>query len=72
MLGWAVPAHRAAGFDPTVFQDFSDIFREFFGFGDIFGGGGGGAVVAALSVVPIFEKTSLWSLKRLSLVPSRR
>jgi molecular chaperone DnaJ len=28
------------GFDPTVFQDFSDIFGEFFGFGDIFGGGG--------------------------------
>jgi len=31
-----------AGFDPTVFQDFSDIFGEFFGFGDIFGGGSGG------------------------------
>jgi molecular chaperone DnaJ len=29
-----------AGFDPTIFQDFSDIFGEFFGFGDIFGGGG--------------------------------
>jgi len=29
-----------AGFDPTVFQDFSDIFGEFFGFGDMFGGGG--------------------------------
>jgi molecular chaperone DnaJ len=29
-----------AGFDPTVFQDFGDIFGEFFGFGDIFGGGG--------------------------------
>src|ERR1700739_1464597 len=28
------------GFDPTVFQDFSDIFGEFFGFGDLFGGGG--------------------------------
>jgi molecular chaperone DnaJ len=28
------------GFDPTVFQDFTDIFGEFFGFGDIFGGGG--------------------------------
>ena len=27
-----------AGFDPTVFQDFSDIFGEFFGFSDIFGG----------------------------------
>jgi molecular chaperone DnaJ len=28
-----------AGFDATVFQDFSDIFGEFFGFGDLFGGG---------------------------------
>jgi len=27
------------GFDPTVFQDFSDIFGEFFGFGDLFGQG---------------------------------
>jgi DnaJ-class molecular chaperone len=27
-------AGQAAGFDPTVFQDFSDIFGEFFGFGD--------------------------------------
>ena len=34
-------ASQGAGFDPTVFQDFSDIFGEFFGFGDIFGGGGG-------------------------------
>jgi molecular chaperone DnaJ len=30
----------AAGVDPTIFQDFGDIFGEFFGFGDIFGGGG--------------------------------
>jgi molecular chaperone DnaJ len=29
----------ASGFDPTVFQDFSDIFGEFFGFGELFGGG---------------------------------
>jgi molecular chaperone DnaJ len=28
------------GFDPTIFQDFGDIFGEFFGFGDLFGGGG--------------------------------
>jgi len=28
-----------AGFDATVFQDFNDIFGEFFGFSDIFGGG---------------------------------
>ena len=27
---------------PQCFQDFSDIFGEFFGFGDMFGGGGGG------------------------------
>ncbi len=30
----------AQGFDPTIFQDFGDIFGEFFGFGDIFGQGG--------------------------------
>ena len=30
-----------AGFDPAIFQDFGDIFGEFFGFGDLFGGGGG-------------------------------
>ena len=30
------------GFDPSAFQDLSDIFGEFFGFGDIFGGAGGG------------------------------
>lgn len=28
-----------AGFDASVFQDFSDIFGDFFGFGDIFGQG---------------------------------
>jgi molecular chaperone DnaJ len=31
-------ATQGAGFDATVFQDFSDIFGEFFGFGDLFGG----------------------------------
>jgi len=28
----------AAGFDPAIFQDFSDLFGDFFGFGDMFGG----------------------------------
>jgi molecular chaperone DnaJ len=28
-----------AGFDPAIFHDFSDIFGDFFGFSDIFGGG---------------------------------
>jgi molecular chaperone DnaJ len=32
-------AGGGAGFDPTVFQDFSDIFGDFFGFGELFGGG---------------------------------
>ncbi len=27
------------GFDPTIFQDFTEIFGDFFGFGDLFGGG---------------------------------
>ncbi len=35
-------AAAGAGFDPTIFQDFSDIFGEFFGFGDLFGGSRGG------------------------------
>src|SRR5260370_39222464 len=29
-----------AGFDPTIFQDFGDIFGDIFGFGDAFGQGG--------------------------------
>ena len=32
----------AAGFDPTIFQDLGDIFGDFFGVGDIFGGQGRG------------------------------
>ena len=28
-----------AGFDPAIFQDFSDLFGDFFGFGEMFGGG---------------------------------
>jgi molecular chaperone DnaJ len=34
-------AGAGAGFDPSAFQDFSDIIGDFFGFGDLFGGGGG-------------------------------
>jgi molecular chaperone DnaJ len=30
-----------AGFDPAIFQDFTDIFGEIFGFADMFGGAGG-------------------------------
>jgi len=36
----AVSGAAGGGFDPTVFQDFSEIFGDFFGFGDLFGGGG--------------------------------
>jgi len=35
----AVSGSGAGGFDPTVFQDVSEIFGDFFGFGDLFGGG---------------------------------
>jgi molecular chaperone DnaJ len=35
LTGAAAPA----GFDPSVFADFSDIFGDFFGFGDLFGSG---------------------------------
>ncbi|PYX08039.1 MAG: molecular chaperone DnaJ [Acidobacteria bacterium] len=38
--GVAGAAGGGVGFDATVFQDFSDIFGDFFGFGDLFGGGG--------------------------------
>ena len=34
-VGAAAPG---GGFDASVFQDFGDIFGEFFGFGDLFGG----------------------------------
>ena len=34
-----VGGEASGGFDATVFQDFGDIFGEFFGFGDLFGGG---------------------------------
>jgi molecular chaperone DnaJ len=34
-------AGGGTGFDGTPFQDFGEIFGEFFGFGDAFGGGGG-------------------------------
>lgn len=40
-FGHAGVSGSGVGFDATVFQDFSDIFGEFFGFGDIFGGGSG-------------------------------
>jgi molecular chaperone DnaJ len=30
----------STGFDPADFSEFADIFGDFFGFGDIFGGGG--------------------------------
>jgi molecular chaperone DnaJ len=35
-------AGAGVGFDASVFQDFNDIFGEFFGFGDLFGGGRSG------------------------------
>src|SRR3989441_3108010 len=38
--GVAGAAGGGVGFDATVFQDFSDIFGDFFGFGDLFGSGG--------------------------------
>src|SRR5207237_10512463 len=38
--GVAGAAGGGVGFDATFFQDFSDIFGDFFGFGDLFGSGG--------------------------------
>ncbi len=37
--GLAGAAAGPAGFDPSVFADFSDILGDFFGFGDLFGSG---------------------------------
>jgi|SRR5579871_6490182 len=37
-----VGAAGAGGFDPTIFQDFGDIFGDLFGLGDLFGQGRGG------------------------------
>ncbi len=38
-FGHAAVGGNGGGFDPTQFADFSDIFGDFFGFGDLFGGG---------------------------------
>lgn len=39
-FGHAGVSGSAGGIDPTIFQDFGEIFGDFFGFGDLFGGGG--------------------------------
>jgi molecular chaperone DnaJ len=52
-------AGAAAGFDGTVFQDFGEIFGEFFGF------------VPVCSVARTCGKTSPLNLKRLSSAPRR-
>jgi molecular chaperone DnaJ len=36
-----VSSSASGGFDPSAFQDLSDIFGEFFGIGEMFGGGAG-------------------------------
>jgi molecular chaperone DnaJ len=36
----SVSGGGTAGFDPAAFSEFSDIFGDFFGFGDLFGAGG--------------------------------
>lgn len=40
-FGHAGVGNAGGGFDPSSFQDLSDIFGDFFGFGDLFGGAGG-------------------------------
>ncbi len=37
--GLGSSAAGPSGFDPSTFADFTDIFGDFFGFGDLFGGG---------------------------------
>lgn len=41
-FGHAAVGGAGVGFDPSIFQDFGDIFGEIFGFGDIFSGGARG------------------------------
>jgi molecular chaperone DnaJ len=38
-FGHAGVSSSMGGFDPSAFQDLNDIFGEFFGIGDLFGGG---------------------------------
>ncbi|MGH9476054.1 MAG: molecular chaperone DnaJ [Terriglobales bacterium] len=38
-FGHAAVGGNGGGFDPSAFTDFADIFGEFFGFGELFGGG---------------------------------
>ncbi|MGH9482567.1 MAG: molecular chaperone DnaJ [Terriglobales bacterium] len=38
-FGHAGVGNNGGGFDPSVFTDFSDIFGDFFGFGELFGSG---------------------------------
>jgi len=40
--GVGAAGNGPAGFDPSVFADFSDIIGDLFGFGDLFGAGRGG------------------------------
>ena len=48
-------AQGFGGFDPTVFNDFQDIFGDLFGFGDMFGGRAA-AVARARNAAPICAK----------------
>ena len=64
-------AEQGGGFDPTVFNDFHDIFGDIFGFGDMFGRPGPDAA-RARSAAPTCAKTSPWNLKKPSSAsPSR-
>ena len=44
-------------FNSTVFRDFHDIFGDFFGFEDLFGGGRRGGARRRVSAAPIFAMT---------------
>ncbi len=41
-FGHAGVSGAGGGFNPTIFEEFQDIFGDFFGFEDVFGRGGGG------------------------------
>src|ERR1041385_758792 len=54
------------GFDPSSFQDLSDIFGDFFGFSDLFGGSRGGRPSRAQPGPSLREALTLESKKPFS------
>ncbi len=61
----------AAGFDPSIFADFSDILGDFFGFGDVFGTRRRGPRRRVPNTSPKPKKSPRMSLKSAKMVGSK-